>query len=193
MTVTKRPPRENRFIAYREYPAPRTGSLAQAAVLVLRYPTTGGCLVSSWSANGRFIETKTFENELEANRYVNRYGDDEPDPGGSLPPDWKWPFTSWYYLNPTDDLDAFVAGEAQRGHPETRYRCQCCGYKTIVELGNFEDCRVCSWEEDGESDPAVISGPNHITLAEARESFRRIGACNPRWKDRVRSPLPHER
>lgn len=54
--------------------------------------------------------------------------------------------------------------------------CPCCGYRTLRERGGYEICSVCFWEDDGSNDPNRVSGPNHMTLGEARANFARLGA-----------------
>jgi cysteine-rich CPCC protein len=56
--------------------------------------------------------------------------------------------------------------------------CPCCGYRSLRERGAYEICRVCFWEDDGSHDPDRVSGPNHMTLREARANFERLGAVN---------------
>ena len=65
------------------------------------------------------------------------------------------------------------------GEPETLLKCPCCGYRTLQERGIYEICPVCYWEDDGTQESAEYSGPNHVTLAEARASFAQYGACSP--------------
>lgn len=56
-----------------------------------------------------------------------------------------------------------------------RYLCPCCYMPSLSERGEFEICRICWWEDDGQdSDDAGIvrGGPNHdYSLAEARQNF----------------------
>jgi len=52
-----------------------------------------------------------------------------------------------------------------------RFTCPACGYPTLEELGQYDCCVLCLWEEDGNDDrydPARISPPNYISLIEAR-------------------------
>lgn len=64
-----------------------------------------------------------------------------------------------------------VVGELEELHP-----CPCCGYRTLDERGGYDICPVCFWEDDGTSDVDRHSGPNHMTLREARANFQRFGA-----------------
>lgn len=63
---------------------------------------------------------------------------------------------------------------------EGRHQCPCCDYYTLTDRGGFEVCPVCYWEDDGADLEAldVVSGPNHITLRQARHNFARIGAAD---------------
>ncbi len=57
--------------------------------------------------------------------------------------------------------------------------CPCCGSITLSRRGEYDICPVCFWEDDGGDDPATLSGPNHMTLAEGRHNFARLGASSP--------------
>jgi hypothetical protein len=61
--------------------------------------------------------------------------------------------------------------------PAQRVRCACCGYPTLEKRGEFEICKLCWWEDDGQTDPEaeeIRGGPNHgHSLAQARRNFRR--------------------
>lgn len=76
------------------------------------------------------------------------------------------------------------------------YRCPCCGYKTLSARGDFEICKVCFWEDDGQDDKdadKVRGGPNgSLSLTSARANFREFGACEERFIKNVRAPLPEE-
>jgi len=49
--------------------------------------------------------------------------------------------------------------------------CPCCGYRTLSSRANYEICDLCKWEDNGVVDPEQYSGPNHMTLGEAKEIF----------------------
>ncbi|MHC8380126.1 CPCC family cysteine-rich protein [Pseudomonas sp. LB3P14] len=49
--------------------------------------------------------------------------------------------------------------------------CPCCGYRTLFSRANYEICDLCKWEDNGVVDPEQYSGPNHMTLGEAKEIF----------------------
>ncbi|WP_208413300.1 CPCC family cysteine-rich protein [Xanthomonas campestris] len=44
--------------------------------------------------------------------------------------------------------------------------CPCCGRRTITELGNYEICPVCRWEDDPvqSEDPNFSGGANELSL-----------------------------
>ncbi len=77
-----------------------------------------------------------------------------------------------------------------------RYPCPCCGYFTLGEPpgGTHETCAVCFWEDDRVQlrDPDDHGGPNKASLNEARETFRRHGVSEERFREHVRLPLPDE-
>lgn len=70
------------------------------------------------------------------------------------------------------------------------YRCPCCGCRTLGERGGFEICAVCFWEDDGQDDAdadTIRGGPNRsLSLTQARQNFRAMGACD-------HESLPHAR
>ncbi|WP_081794862.1 CPCC family cysteine-rich protein [Pseudomonas sp. H1h] len=57
------------------------------------------------------------------------------------------------------------------GEIETLMPCPCCKYRTLSVLGNYEICDLCKWEDNGTSNLDTYSGPNHMTLREAKEIF----------------------
>ena len=75
-----------------------------------------------------------------------------------------------------------------------KLKCPCCGYYTLEEVGTYEICPVCFWEDDPsqESDPELGGGANELSLRESRENFKTFGACEERYLKRVREPLPEE-
>ena len=58
------------------------------------------------------------------------------------------------------------------GAPEPLERCPCCEYRTLQSRGQYDICPVCNWEDTGIEDQNVYSGPNHSTLAEAKEQLQ---------------------
>ncbi len=58
------------------------------------------------------------------------------------------------------------------GMPEILEVCPCCGYRTLETQSNFEVCPICHWEDNGITELDKYSGPNHMTLREAKEKFK---------------------
>jgi len=50
------------------------------------------------------------------------------------------------------------------------------------------------WQDDPVQleQPGYAGGANTVSLNEARENFRKFGASEPRFKNKVRSPRPKE-
>jgi hypothetical protein len=73
---------------------------------------------------------------------------------------------------------------------ETRFRCPCCGYRTLEEPEAMALCPVCWWEDDGQEDKDAsdvrftVNGT--LSLAEARAHFSQCGAAHPRFLPYVR-------
>ncbi|MEZ6004896.1 MAG: CPCC family cysteine-rich protein [Planctomycetota bacterium] len=61
------------------------------------------------------------------------------------------------------------------------HQCPCCDFFSLAARFSYEICPVCYWEDDGQDlDRAhEVSGPNHITLAQARRNFENMGASDP--------------
>ena len=75
------------------------------------------------------------------------------------------------------------------------YACPCCGYATVSEVGTYEICPICFWEDDGQDDPHATNdrgGPNRVSLTVGRENYRNVGASDPKDLDHVRSPTPDD-
>jgi anaerobic ribonucleoside-triphosphate reductase len=68
--------------------------------------------------------------------------------------------------------------------------CLCCGYLTITEIGGYEICPVCDWEDDPvqAEDPLYGGGANEESLSEARANFLAFGAIAKESISRVRPP-----
>jgi len=84
----------------------------------------------------------------------------------------------------------------QPEQPAATYRCPCCGYKTLRSRGQDEICPVCFWHDDGQDDHdagTTRGGPNYeLSLTQARQNFRRIGAASEAVLGNVRAPKPEE-
>ncbi len=79
---------------------------------------------------------------------------------------------------------------------EVRYRCPCCGYKTLEAPGALQLCAVCWWEDDGQEDNDAsevrLTVNGQLSLTEARDYYSKIGAAHPRFLPYVRKPLGAE-
>lgn len=66
-------------------------------------------------------------------------------------------------------------------------QCPACDYFSLPKRGQYEICPVCFWEDDGlDVDQLdVVSGPNHLTLRQARANFRQIGACDLNAREHI--------
>ena len=78
----------------------------------------------------------------------------------------------------------------------SRFPCPCCGYLTLSERppGSDEICKVCFWQDDFVqfNDPTYRGGANDVSLAEARENYRKLGVSEERFRANVRPPRPEE-
>lgn len=59
-------------------------------------------------------------------------------------------------------------------------QCPCCDYFTFTEKFSYDICPICFWEEDGLDIDNIEqhSGPNHLSIKEARLNFKKYGACD---------------
>jgi len=77
-----------------------------------------------------------------------------------------------------------------------KYKCPCCGYFTLDEKpdNTFQICDVCFWEDDGVQlhDPDFAGGANTMSLNQAKENYKKIGAVSERCKQYVRNPFENE-
>lgn len=80
---------------------------------------------------------------------------------------------------------------------EVRYRCPCCGYKTLETPGALQLCPVCWWEDDGQEDEDAsdvrLTVNGQLSLNQARAYFTQCGASHPRFLPYVRKPYPAEK
>lgn len=75
-------------------------------------------------------------------------------------------------------------------------RCPCCGYLTIDDSNDIitDICDICFWQYDevAQNAPNDIIGPNKVSLNMARKNFKKFGAVEKRFLDKVRSPYEYE-
>ena len=80
---------------------------------------------------------------------------------------------------------------------ELRFRCPCCGFRTLETAGALALCPVCWWEDDGQEDVDAaevrLTVNGFLSLTEAREQYKVCGASHPRYLPYVRKPLEAER
>ena len=76
-----------------------------------------------------------------------------------------------------------------------KYKCPCCGCYTMDQPnGSYEICEVCFWEDDRvqNNDPDLAGGANAVCLREARENYKKYGACDERSVPFTRLPTAEE-
>lgn len=75
---------------------------------------------------------------------------------------------------------------------ETRFRCPCCGYRTLSVPESLQLCPVCWWEDDGQEDRDAAEVRHTVngslSLSDARTYFSQCGASHPRFLPYVRKP-----
>jgi hypothetical protein len=80
--------------------------------------------------------------------------------------------------------------------PVASYFCPCCKYRTLQSRGDFEICKICFWEDDGQDEhdaDVVRGGPNyHLSLRQAQANFAAFGATEERFLEFVRPPREDE-
>lgn len=72
-----------------------------------------------------------------------------------------------------------------------KFQCPCCQHFTLDEVGSYDICPVCFWEDDGTTGEHGFS-PNGVPLTEAQQNYREFGACKKRDKQHVRKPQSDE-
>jgi hypothetical protein len=79
----------------------------------------------------------------------------------------------------------------------TRFRCPCCGCKTLEAPGALNLCPVCWWEDDGQEDDDAsevrLTVNGQLSLKEARANYAQCGAAHPRFLPYIRKPQPTEK
>jgi hypothetical protein len=75
---------------------------------------------------------------------------------------------------------------------EVRFRCPCCGYRTLNTPDSLALCPVCWWEDDGQEDRDAaevrLTVNGQLSLEEARAHYVQYGAAHPRFLKYVRKP-----
>jgi Cysteine-rich CPCC len=81
---------------------------------------------------------------------------------------------------------------AKGSQVEIRFKCPCCGYRTLETAGALALCPVCWWEDDGQEDEDAadvrLTVNGQLSLKEARMHFLDCGAADPRFLPYVRKP-----
>ncbi len=94
-------------------------------------------------------------------------------------------------------LRAFFVHLGVSSAAEIRYRCPCCGYKTLGIPGALGLCPVCWWEDDGQEDwdasEIRLTVNGQLSLTQARANYAQFGAAHPRFLPYVRKPQAVER
>lgn len=51
--------------------------------------------------------------------------------------------------------------------------CPCCGNLTLGEVGAYEICSICNWEDDPvqSAEPTYAGGANQVSLIDARQIY----------------------
>jgi hypothetical protein len=72
--------------------------------------------------------------------------------------------------------------------------CPCCGCKTLSTRGQYDICLVCFWEDDpiAEKYPDEAHGCNGVSLTEAQNNYKTVGACREDMVSHVREPRKDE-
>jgi len=84
-----------------------------------------------------------------------------------------------------------------RSSVEVRYRCPCCGYKTLEAPAALNLCPVCWWEDDDQEDDdasevrRTVNG--QLSLKEARTNYAQCGAAHSRFLPYIREPKATEK
>lgn len=74
-----------------------------------------------------------------------------------------------------------------------KYICPVCGCRTLDELGGFDICPVCYWEDDGFYEEDEPNSANEcVTIRQARENFIKYGAFAERFAEKTRPPQDDE-
>lgn len=74
------------------------------------------------------------------------------------------------------------------------YPCPCCHHRTLPEIGQYDLCPVCYWEDDPHQrdHPDSTVGANGKSLVNSRLTYLEIGAMDRLFLNRVRPARPAE-
>jgi hypothetical protein len=72
-----------------------------------------------------------------------------------------------------------------------KFQCPCCYYFTLDEVGGYDICPVCFWEDDGTTGEHGFS-PNGVPLHIARLNYLKFGANTERDSKHTRPPKSNE-
>lgn len=72
-----------------------------------------------------------------------------------------------------------------------KYLCPCCGAPVFDEMGSYEICPVCNWEDDPvqTKDPDLTGSANTMSLIQAKKNFFRYGTCSEPAKEYYENPI----
>jgi hypothetical protein len=77
-----------------------------------------------------------------------------------------------------------------------KFRCPCCGFRTLNAPDALALCPVCWWEDDGQDDPEAseiwLTVNGQLSLTEARINYLLCGAAHSRFLPWVRPPRVSE-
>lgn len=69
------------------------------------------------------------------------------------------------------------------GEKEALVSCPCCGYETLPNWGQYDICKICGWEDDGNRDELRYSSVNRGTLADYQSKLREQFEENTKFKE----------
>ena len=82
---------------------------------------------------------------------------------------------------------AAISVQSRRTVVAGQVQCPCCGGMELSEVGGYEICRACGWEDDPvqEAYPELEGGANKVNLNQARKNFESLGWHVEKAKPRV--------
>ena len=76
-----------------------------------------------------------------------------------------------------------------------KYKCPCCGYFTLSDIGEYDICPVCFWEDDPfqREDENYSSGANRdLNLKQGKLNYIKFGTCDKEMLKYCRKPSKDE-